>query len=220
MRIAFVGAHLDDIEISCGGMVADLVERGHEVRMVAMTPSGYTNLELTHFRSDATAIAEGKEAADVLGVGAENLKILFMQNMDVPAGSEGVHAVERELIDHRAELVVAHHTRDSHQDHRQTGFSVLAACRRMPNVLLFEPISPQHIPGVSFNGAMYWPVSNRGMSVKLDALRAHWTEYQKYGGERWLNAITGQAVAHGYRIGVDYAEAYEVVRWRLDAAPL
>lgn len=44
MKILAVGAHLDDIEIACGGTLAKAIENGHEVKVLIMSKSGYTNI--------------------------------------------------------------------------------------------------------------------------------------------------------------------------------
>jgi LmbE family N-acetylglucosaminyl deacetylase len=43
MKILAIGAHLDDIELACGGVLAKAVRNGHEVKMVVMTNSAYEN---------------------------------------------------------------------------------------------------------------------------------------------------------------------------------
>ena len=49
MRILAIGAHLDDIEIACGGTLAKAIEAGHQVKVVIMSKSGYTNKEAQNF---------------------------------------------------------------------------------------------------------------------------------------------------------------------------
>ncbi len=207
MKIMAVGAHLDDIEIGAGGFIADMVLRGHEVRMVSMTLSGYRNLEGTHYRSDETCWEEGRKAAEVIGVGADNLAVLLLENMDVPWGKDAVIPVEKEIIAFQPDLVVTHSPSDSHQDHRATAMAVISATRYMPNVLLWEPSSPARMPGHPFNGAISWPVSPKAMELKFAALNAHFTEWLKYGGMKWNAQLQGKALGHGLR-AVD--QAYEV----------
>ena len=45
MKILAVGAHLDDIEIACGGTLAKAIKNGHCVKVLIMSKSGYTNKE-------------------------------------------------------------------------------------------------------------------------------------------------------------------------------
>ena len=215
MRVMAVGAHLDDIEIGAGGFVADMVLRGHQVRMVSMTVSGYQNLEGTHVRSNEVAWAEGKEAAEVIGVGRENLRLLFLETMDVPWGSQSVIAVESQLIAFKPDVVVTHSPSDSHQDHRATALAVVSATRYHPNVLLWEPISAARMPGHPFFGAINWPVSDTAMALKLAALQAHKTEWDKYGGHEWDRQLIGKANSHALRGGMPYYEAFDPLRWSL-----
>ena len=56
MKILAVGAHLDDIEIACGGTLAKAIENGHDVKVLIMSRSGYTNKEGKVQRSDETAV--------------------------------------------------------------------------------------------------------------------------------------------------------------------
>ena len=216
MNIMAVGAHLDDIEIGCGGFVADMVLRGHDVRMVSMTLSGYRNLEGTHHRSDEVCWEEGRAAADRIGVGADNLTVLFLENMDVPWGSQAVIAVEREIIAFQPDLVVTHSPSDSHQDHRATAMAVISATRYRPNVLLWEPISAARMPAHPFYGAISWPVSEKAMDLKLAALNAHFTEWKKYGGLLWNDQLQGKALGHGLRGTEQCYEVFDPVRLSLD----
>ena len=43
MKILAIGAHLDDIEIACGGTLAKAVESGHTVKVLIMSKSGLTH---------------------------------------------------------------------------------------------------------------------------------------------------------------------------------
>ena len=39
MKIIAIGAHLDDIELACGGTIAKAVKKGHEVKMIVLSQS-------------------------------------------------------------------------------------------------------------------------------------------------------------------------------------
>ena len=53
MKILAVGAHLDDIEIACGGTLAKAIENGHQVKVLIMSKSGYTNKDGKHSNMSA-----------------------------------------------------------------------------------------------------------------------------------------------------------------------
>ena len=65
--IVAIGAHLDDIELAAGGTLAKAVRDGHDVHMIVMSQSGYTDYDGNVKRTNEIAMQEGKNAAKVLG---------------------------------------------------------------------------------------------------------------------------------------------------------
>ena len=61
--IVAIGAHLDDIELASGGALAKAIREGHDVHMIVMSQSGYTDYNGKVMRTDETAMQEGKNAA-------------------------------------------------------------------------------------------------------------------------------------------------------------
>ena len=92
MKILAVGAHLDDIEIACGGTLAKAIKAGHHVKVLIMSKSGYTNKEGQMQRSDELAVIEGMNALHVLGI--EDIEILDFPTKDIPFVSDVVTAID------------------------------------------------------------------------------------------------------------------------------
>ena len=88
MKILAVGAHLDDIEIACGGTLAKAIKAGHTVKVLIMSKSGYTNKEGKMQRSDELAVIEGMNALHVLGI--QDIEILDFPTKDIPFASDVV----------------------------------------------------------------------------------------------------------------------------------
>jgi bacillithiol biosynthesis deacetylase BshB1 len=63
MKVMAIGAHPDDVELSCGGLVAKLVSLGHEVGIADLTQG-----ELGSSGSKRTRATESTKAAEILGV--------------------------------------------------------------------------------------------------------------------------------------------------------
>ena len=82
MKILAVGAHLDDIEIACGGTLAKAIQSGHQVKVLIMSKSGYTNISGKVQRSDDVAVREGTNALHTLGV--QDIEILDFPTKDIP----------------------------------------------------------------------------------------------------------------------------------------
>lgn len=68
MKILAIGAHLDDIELACGGTLAKAISNKHQVKMLVMSESGYTNYDGKVMRTPQDAVQEGRKVAAVLGV--------------------------------------------------------------------------------------------------------------------------------------------------------
>src|SRR5205809_4910352 len=94
-RIVAIGAHLDDIELGCGGTLARAVAQGDDVHMIVMSRSGYANYDGKILRSEAEAMEEGAAAARELGV--EGVDVLEFPTKDIPYDSTTVEALNRLL---------------------------------------------------------------------------------------------------------------------------
>ena len=55
-KIIAVGAHLDDIEIACGGTLAKAVDKGHTVKMIVFSESSYSHYSGTTLRTETQAV--------------------------------------------------------------------------------------------------------------------------------------------------------------------
>ena len=60
MKILAIGAHLDDIELACGGTLAKAISNKHQVKMLVMSESGYTNYDGKVMRTPRDAVQEGR----------------------------------------------------------------------------------------------------------------------------------------------------------------
>lgn len=213
MRILALGAHLDDIEIACGGTLARAVALGHEVKMVAMTHSGYHKLDGKEQRGQSTALVEGSEAASILGVG--DLEVLNFPTTRLPYDAEVVQAIERIAVRFQPDIILTHWTHDTHQDHRNVALATLAAVRYYNSLLMYEPMMPGSRSDAAFRPQVYVDVSDY-LEKKLRSIKAHKGEYDKY-GEAWVKAIEARTRLRGYEMGRECAESFEVVRleWEL-----
>src|SRR5581483_5309127 len=80
LDVLAIGAHPDDLEITCGGTIAKLVKTGYRVGMLDLTTG-----EPTPRGSLETRAREAKAAQDVLGVTVRvNLGLPNRVLMDVP----------------------------------------------------------------------------------------------------------------------------------------
>lgn len=211
MKIFVVGAHLDDIELACGGTLAKAVSAGHQVKVLIMSKSGYTNYDGRVMRKDDDAVAEGMNALKVLGI--EDIEILDFSTKDIPYDSQVIEAIDGRMSAFDPDVIFTHHPFDTHQAHVGVSKSTISAARRKNTVFLFEPITPSGRSYVAFKPQMYVDITAT-MDKKIESLKKHVTEYKKF-GEEWITGVTCRAGFRGYEIGKEYAEAFEVLRCEL-----
>ncbi len=208
MKILAIGAHLDDIELACGGVLAKAIKAGHTVKMVVMTDSAYSNFDGKVLRTEEEALREGKAAIAKLGV--TDLVILKFPNKNIPYNGSTVEALDKIMSDFRPDYIFTHWVFDTHQDHKNTAQSTISAARYMYNIFMYEPIPPSGRSYAPFRAQAYFDISD-SIDQKLDSLREHKSQHAKY-GEQWIEAIEGRAKLRGFENGCKYAEAFEPVR--------
>lgn len=209
MKILAIGAHLDDIEIACGGTLAKAIENGHDVKVLIMSRSGYTNKEGEIQRSDDEAVKEGTNALHVLGI--RHIEILSFPTKDIPWTSEVVNAIDLCISNYDPDVIFTHHPFDTHQAHAGVSNATVSAARRRNTVFFYEPISPSGRSYVAFRPQLYVDISQT-IEKKVASLREHKSEYNKFGGEDWVEGVHARCGFRGYEIGKKYAEAFEVLR--------
>ncbi len=210
-RLLAIGAHLDDVEIACGGTLARASGHGYDAKILVLTDSSYDNYDGTVRRTPDVAAAEGRAAAARLGV---DLEILQFPTKDVPHDSRVIEAIEERMNDWQPTIIFTHWPFETHQAHRNTALSTLSAGRYFTSILMYEPMMPAARSYVAFRPQIYVDISDC-IAEKIESLKAHETEYRKF-GERWIQAIESRCRLRGFEMGVEYAEAFEAVRLSWD----
>lgn len=209
MRILAVGAHLDDIEIAAGGTLAKAVKNGHEVKVLIMSRSGYTNKDGKVQREDDVAVREGTNALNTLGI--TDITILDFPTKDIPFRSDVVNAIDVFMSDYDPDIIFTHHPFDTHQAHEGVAKATIAAARRKNTVFFYEPIQPSGRSYVAFKPVLYVDIEDT-IEQKIESLKCHTSEYNKFGGEDWVEGVKCRCGFRGYEIGKKFAEAFEVLR--------
>ena len=209
MKILAIGAHLDDIEIACGGTLAKAVKAGHTIKVLIMSQSGYTNKEGKVQRSDEVAVREGVNALHTLGI--SDIEILDFETKDIPFRSDVVNAIDLRIASFDPDIIFTHHPFDTHQAHEGVSKATIAAARRKNTVFFYEPITPSGRSYVAFKPTLYVDIEST-LSQKIESLKCHTSEYNKFGAEDWIEGVRCRCGFRGYEIGKKFAEAFEILR--------
>ncbi len=218
MKIIAIGAHLDDLELACGGTLAKAVKKGHEVRMIVLSESDYVHYSGTYGRNAATAINEGERAAKVLGV--DQFKVYKFPAKDIPNDSSVVEVLNAEFDEFQPDLIFTHWQFDTHKSHMNTSLATVAAARYFNSILMFEPFPPAGRSYAAFRPQLYIDITDT-IDTKLVALSEHKSELSKYGPD-WIETIKARAKLRGWEMISNspdrdkYAEAFEIVRLGID----
>ncbi len=108
--ILAVGAHPDDVELGCGGLLLSMRDRGYRFAIVDLTAGEGGS------RGDReTRAREAKAAAELLGASAR--ECLLLPDTRVEATEGAIRRMTEAVRRHRPRLVVSMHPGDRHPDH-------------------------------------------------------------------------------------------------------
>ena len=203
-RVLILAPHTDDGELGCGGTIARFVEEGKEVYYAAFSVAEKSVPE--GFPKNILEI-EVRKAMKILGVSESNLLIY---KYEVRTFSYHRQEILEDIISLRKELqpdlVFVPSPNDLHQDHKVMAEEGIRAFKKS-TILGYE--MPWN--NISFNTMSFIPLEERHIKKKIDALRCYETQrYRSYLNEDFIRSL---ARTRGTQIEVEYAEAFEVIRW-------
>lgn len=198
LKVLAIGAHPDDLEISVAGTLLRHREMNDEVTGVVVS----IPYDKENRRKETIA------AAEILGI---NLKILDLDASQIQFDRSFVGVIDGLLKEYRPDVLYTHWLHDSHQDHHHIAQATIAAARHnLCSVYMYEQTIPGGIGADAFRAQSYIDISNV-IDKKMESVLAHKSQIFR-NREWWLNGLKGRCAYHGYQIGVQYAEVFEVVK--------
>jgi len=206
MKILGIGAHYDDLELGCSGTLIKHIKNNDEVTMMVIADSGYKNAKGSVVRDHEIAKEEGMKAAKIIGA---DLKCLDFQTHHVPLDETLTKQINDFIEDYEPDIVYSHWTGDLHRDHENVGKCTLMAARHVPRFLMYRSnfYDTEH----QFRANFYSDISDV-MDKKIEVIKAHKSELERV-RNKWLDFFMKQHENDGQKIGVKYAECFEVVRF-------
>ncbi len=196
-KIIAIGAHPDDIELGCGGMLRKHVINNDEIYYIVMSlgeKSGDKNKRKS----------ETLEAARMIG--ACKVNFLYLPDTMIMHDGKTVGLLDKHIEEIEPEIIYVHSPKDYHQDHENTAKSVLSSARNMKTSIFFYETPSTTI---EFRPVAYQDVSEV-FEYKLKCIDQYISQKNKDYMEK--EAIVGLAKTRGFTMGVRYAEAFEVGR--------
>lgn len=216
--IAVVAAHGDDEMLGCGGAIARATAAGQEVQVVLVADG--TGARADEAPDDAARrAAMAAEASRIVGA-REPIQLGLPDNrLDGLDRLDLVQRLESVLQPLRPREIWTHHAHDLNVDHRRVTEAVLTAFRPQPGhrvqrILAFEVLSSTGWAGglrPAFDPRHFIDIADT-LERKLDALRAYGAEMRPWPHARSYEAVTALARMRGSAVGLEAAEAFEVIR--------
>ncbi|MBL4716757.1 MAG: LmbE family protein [Bacteroidetes bacterium] len=203
-KVIALAPHPDDVEFGCGGTVKKLIESGSEVWYVAFSPC---NKSLQSEFDENKLFEELKMSITHLGITEERLITYDYPVREFPVNRqlilENLVALNKQIA---PDLVFLPNSKDVHQDHQTIHCEGVRAFKNTRMVGYEMPWN-----SFTFTNNMHCILEDVHLEAKVKALSEY--ESQNYRNYKDDDFIKGLAKVRGTQIGVDYAEAFENIRW-------
>jgi len=208
-----VGAHPDDVEMGCGGVLLLAAAEGRRTGIVDLTDGESSTRGSPEIRAQ-----ERDRATELLGV-ATRQRLGLVDGM---VGTEPDHrlALVRTIRDFRPRVVVAPYPEDRHPDHAASGRLAREACflagvgrigegephrpARLYHYMAHQPFTPSFVVDVS----SVWERKMRAVGAYQSQFGGDAEPTTQIGGPRFLEFLGARASFHGAMIGVDRGEPF------------
>jgi len=205
IRILYVGAHPDDIELGAAGSIIKDNTHSSVVKQYVATFSkcgensglGFTAEEL---------VSDMKNSMKVVGIPWENVTMFDLPNTRLPEYEYEIRRSLERLRDmYQPNVVYFPSEHDLHQDHISIAYACMRAFRGEEELRCYEIDSTTN----RFNPNLYINIREQ-MDNKVEALMCYSTQLapRNYYEGYWR----AKALLRGQKVGLQYAEAYEILR--------
>jgi len=217
--ILIIASHPDDELLGCGGTVRQYVKKGARVVSVLLGQGVYAR-----GKKSPTALkklrADARKANRMLGI-----KDIYFENLpdnqfDSVSLLSIVKKVEKYIKQYQPDIILTHSAQDLNVDHRLTFEAVMTACRpqsevKVPEIYCFEIPSSTDFNALSQNKVFVPNVFvdiSAEIGEKMEALACYTSEMRPYPHARSLKGVRIMAQYRGVTVGLEYAEAFRLVR--------
>lgn len=216
--IAF-GAHPDDVELSMGGTIISLIERGFKVGVVDLTQGELSSRGNLDIRKKET-----EKASKILGISyRENLK---MKDGKIEVNEESIKKVVEVIRKFKPQLVFAPYFRDRHPDHENAAQLIKGSVfySGLKNFVIKNKFLEPHRPKKIFYYMQTYPFEptfiydiSPYFELKMEAVLAFSSQFYNPKSKEpetfisrpeFLNYLKARAEFFGFQIGKQYGEPF------------
>lgn len=209
MKILLLSPHTDDVELGCGGSVARYVEEGNNLHWMVFSTAEDS---LPSNMPKDTLRKEYLKVLGTYGMGKDQSTIF---NYKV----RSLHQYRQEILEEMVEirnrfkpdLVIGPSLNDYHQDHQVVANEMVRAFKTASSIISYE-LPWNH---VKFDTQLFVRLDRKHIEKKWKALQNYRSQMVKGKDYFSKDFVFGMAKMRGVQCIAEYAEAFEVTRWRV-----
>lgn len=218
-KILVVSAHPDDEIIGTGGALLKHIAAGDEVCWLIIT-----DVLLTH-GFDEKVIKKRTEEIDRVCEGVGFSRVVKFQYPTMTLSSESViemvPRISALMNDFKPEIIYTMNRSDAHSDHRVI-FDAVMACTKsfrhpyLRKVLMYETISEtEFAPALAEKAFVpnYFVDITDFFRKKVELATIYESEFGEHPFPRSVRNLEALATFRGASCGVEYAEAFQLIKW-------
>lgn len=218
--VLVVAAHPDDEVLGCGATMARLAAEGRDVFVLILGAGGAARdvSPAVLARMTKKLRDESSAAGRILGVRKIFRRDFPDNRFDTVPLLDIVKAIEEVKAEVKPVLVMTHHAHDVNVDHQRTFQACLSAFRPQPGEAVQELRSfyvlsstDWQAPSPSFSPNLFVDAT-RKLEKKVRALKAYRSEIRSAPHPRSAAGVRLEAQRTGMRVGLEAAEAFEIIR--------
>jgi len=223
-KILVVAAHPDDEVLGCGGTIARLTSEGNCVYTLILGEGVTSRDRKRDLAKRENEIVELKKKAEdankILGVKKVYTYDFPDNRFDTVSLLDIIKTIEKIKKDIKPDIVFTHHYGDLNIDHQITFKAVMTAFRptkdeSVKEIYSFEiPSSTEWNAPSSLTYFMpdYFVDISKTIKLKVRAMKEYKCEIREYPHPRSIESIEIKAKQRGIQVGLEAAEAFEVLR--------
>lgn len=205
-----LGAHTDDIELGCGGLLSRLKNEGSEIKTLVFSKS---EASLPDSFPRDTLSKEFYSSMSVLGLQDGSTVLDFPVRKLAEFRQEILEEIIAVRKEYNPDLVLTINSKDSHQDHSVIHIESVRAFRNT-NLIGYE--LPWNQSSAIHN--MFVEISEKDLDAKIAMIMRYESQIILKRPYISPDYVRSAALFRGYQAKMPLAEAYEVINqnWRLE----
>ncbi len=196
VEILAIGAHPDDVELSCGGLLLSAARSGNDVYIYTITRGGAGG-------DPGQRVKEAQKSAQFMG--AKALRLDALPDSRLGEGYDLISRTESRIDNVHPGIILTHHAGDVHHDHRTIARATVEAGRYDSNILAHEiPLTR------GFDPKMLYDISDV-IDDKVQLVKLFASQSEKF--HLRANAIKGlaeyRALQSRFKGSINYVEEFD-----------